>query len=115
MWYNIPVKRIRHLPDHMSHRVIKELRSSERPYEKAEKYRVEVLSDADLLAVIIKTGTTEKTSKELAHDIFAHKHVSNLDYGGEILSSHLMTNSTLLPLSSAVITSETSWEVTLAR
>ena len=53
----------------MSHKVIKELPSSERPYEKAEKYGVEVLSDAELLAVIIKSGTTEKTSIELAHDI----------------------------------------------
>ena len=53
----------------MSHKVIKELPLSERPYEKAEKYGVEVLSDAELLAVIIKSGTTQKTSIELAHDI----------------------------------------------
>ncbi|MBQ7199890.1 MAG: DNA repair protein RadC [Eubacterium sp.] len=53
----------------MSHKIIKELPSSERPYEQAERYGVKVLSDAELLAVIIKSGTIEKTSIELAHDI----------------------------------------------
>ncbi len=53
----------------MNHKVIKELPSSERPYEKAERYGVGVLSDADLLAIIIKSGTSEKTCVELAHDI----------------------------------------------
>ena len=49
--------------------------SSERPYEKAEKYGVRVLSDAELLAVILKSGTHEKTSVELAHDILEMSNV----------------------------------------
>ena len=36
---------------------IKELPISERPYEKLEKYGEESLSNAELLAIIIKTGT----------------------------------------------------------
>lgn len=53
----------------MSHKVIKEMPVSERPYEKAERYGVQVLSDAELLAVIIKSGTKEKTSIEIACDV----------------------------------------------
>ena len=51
------------------HITIKELPHTERPYEKALHYGVQVLSDAELLAVILRTGTREKTSIELAHEI----------------------------------------------
>ncbi len=52
-----------------NHYTIKELPCTERPYEKAANYGVQVLSDAELLAVILRTGTTEKTSVELAYDV----------------------------------------------
>lgn len=45
---------------------IKELPDSEKPYEKFEKYGPAALSDAELLAVIIKTGTNGLTSVEVA-------------------------------------------------
>ena len=48
---------------------IKELPPLERPYEKLEKYGAKSLSDAELLAVIIKTGTRECTSVDLARQI----------------------------------------------
>jgi DNA repair protein RadC len=48
---------------------IKELPISERPYEKLELYGEKALSDAELLAIIIKTGTKEETSVELAKRI----------------------------------------------
>lgn len=48
---------------------IKELPLLERPYEKLEKYGAKSLSDAELLAVIIKTGTRECTSVDLARQI----------------------------------------------
>lgn len=48
---------------------IKELPVSERPYEKLELYGEKALSDAELLAIIIKTGTKEETSVELAKRI----------------------------------------------
>ncbi len=40
---------------------MKELPVSERPYEKAKEQGVTALSDAELLAVLLKTGTHEKT------------------------------------------------------
>ena len=48
---------------------IKELPYSERPYEKLEMYGPENLSNSELLAIIIKTGTKEETSVSLAQKI----------------------------------------------
>lgn len=48
---------------------IKELPLSERPYEKLEKYGEENLSNAELLAIIIKTGTKEESSVGIAQKI----------------------------------------------
>lgn len=45
---------------------IKELPISERPYEKLELYGEKALSEAELIAIIIKTGTKKETSVELA-------------------------------------------------
>ncbi len=50
---------------------IKKLPISERPYEKAQMYGLESLSNSELLAIIIKTGTKEKTSIELAQEILS--------------------------------------------
>ena len=50
---------------------IKELPISERPYEKLELYGERALSDAELLAIIIKTGTKNETSVELAERILS--------------------------------------------
>lgn len=51
--------------------IIKKLPVLERPYEKAQMYGIENLSNAELLAIIIKTGTKEKTSIELAQEILS--------------------------------------------
>ena len=48
---------------------IKELPQSERPYEKLELYGEKNLSNAELLAIIIKTGTKEYTSVDIARKI----------------------------------------------
>lgn len=48
---------------------IKELPSSERPYEKLEMYGAKFLSNSELLAIIIKTGTKDYTAVELAQQI----------------------------------------------
>lgn len=50
---------------------IKKLPELERPYEKAQLYGIESLSNSELLAIIIKTGTKEKTSVELAQEILS--------------------------------------------
>lgn len=48
---------------------IKDLPEMEKPYEKLENYGAVRLSDAELLAVILKSGTKNKTSIELAQEV----------------------------------------------
>lgn len=48
---------------------MKELPISERPYEKLEMYGANSLSNAELLAIIIKTGTREESSVTIAQKI----------------------------------------------
>ena len=48
---------------------MKQLPESERPYEKLLMYGAKKLSNAELLAIIIKTGTKEETSIEIANRI----------------------------------------------
>ncbi len=48
---------------------IKELPETERPYEKLELYGEKTLSNAELLAIIIKSGTKEETSVQIAQKI----------------------------------------------
>lgn len=48
---------------------IKNMPESERPYEKCQKNGVKSLSDAELLAVIIKSGTKNKRSIDLAMQV----------------------------------------------
>ena len=45
---------------------LKELPESERPYEKCERFGPEALSDAELLAVIIRSGTKKERAVDLA-------------------------------------------------
>lgn len=55
------------------HLTIKELPDSEKPYEKFMNYGPEYLSDAELLAVIIKSGTTGLKSIEVAQNFLNQK------------------------------------------
>lgn len=48
---------------------VKELPTSEQPYEKCEKYGASVLSDAELLAVMLRTGTKNQRVIDLAVNI----------------------------------------------
>lgn len=63
---------------------VKELPLLERPYEKCEKYGAGSLSDAELLAAIIKTGSKNVRSIDLAHHILnyskANKGLIGLNY-----------------------------------
>lgn len=56
---------------------IKELPETERPYEKLELYGEKNLSNAELLGIIIKTGTKNATSVDIARQIL--KLNDNLD------------------------------------
>lgn len=57
---------------------IKDLPEAERPYEKLELYGEKTLSNAELLAIIIKTGTKEETSVQIAQKIL------NLNYDKQL-------------------------------
>lgn len=48
---------------------MKEMPETERPYEKLELYGEKCLSNAELLAIIIKCGTKEETSVQVAQNI----------------------------------------------
>lgn len=50
---------------------LNELPISERPYEKLEMYGAKALSNSELLAIIIKTGTKEETAVQLAQRVLA--------------------------------------------
>lgn len=55
-----------------THLTIKELPVSERPYEKCEAYGPQSLSDAELLAVILRTGTKRLRAIDLAINVLNH-------------------------------------------
>ncbi len=67
-----------------SYLTVKELPASERPYEKCEKYGTESLSDAELLAVILRTGSKHLRAIDLAMNILnyspSHKGLKGLNY-----------------------------------
>ncbi len=50
---------------------MKELPSSERPYEKLEIFGAKKLSNSELLAIIIKTGTKDETAISLAQKVLS--------------------------------------------
>ena len=59
---------------------IKEIPQSERPYEKLEMYGAQALSNAELLAIIIKSGTKEESSIVLAQNtIYAKKYTRQFE------------------------------------
>lgn len=72
---------------------IKELPRSERPYEKLALYGSEKLSNSELLAIIIKTGTKNHTAIELAQRVLKLKgntNTNNLSFLQEISIQEFM-------------------------
>ena len=55
----------------MNHMNLKNLPESERPYERFLALGAEALSDAELLAIILKTGTKDFTSLDLARNLLS--------------------------------------------
>ncbi len=56
---------------------IKELSYLDRPYEKLENFGAQFLSDSELLAIILKTGTKEKTVLEIAQELMSKDNNNN--------------------------------------
>jgi len=76
-----------------SNKTVKNMPRLERPYEKCLAFGPSSLSDAELLAVILKTGTKDKTSIELAREIIS----LNEDYDG-LAGIHHLTYERLLSI-----------------
>ena len=73
---------------------IKELPETERPYEKLELYGEKSLSNAELLAIIIKTGTKQYTSIDIAREILKlndEPEYNNLNFLRELSTEQLVT------------------------
>ena len=71
---------------------MKELPETERPYEKLEKYGEKILTNAELLAIIIKTGFKEETSLGVAHKLLnlnEYDDKTNLNYLRELSLTEL--------------------------
>lgn len=63
---------------------MKEISVTERPYEKSYRYGVEVLTDAELLAVILRTGSRTANALSTAYKVLdahpIHKGIVGLNY-----------------------------------
>ena len=69
---------------------LKQLPLSERPYEKLEMYGESTLSNSELLAIIIKTGTKEETALQLAQKVLMlNNENNNLRFLSEISMKEL--------------------------
>ncbi len=71
---------------------MKELPSSERPYEKLEIYGVKKLSNSELLAIIIKSGTKEESAITLAQKVLnlnKNKNINDLRFLQDITIEEL--------------------------
>ena len=72
---------------------MKELPKSERPYEKMELYGEKTLTNAELLAIIIKAGTKEETALGLAQKILKlnnNQEKDNLNFLRELTVEEFM-------------------------
>ena len=72
---------------------LKELPISERPYEKLELYGADKLTNSELLAIIIKTGTKDETAVQLAQRIL---NLSEKESKDDLTFLHDITNTELL-------------------
>lgn len=73
-------------------KTIKELPASERPYEKFLSLGASGLSDADLLAIIIRTGTKDKSAVDIAQEMLSGRH-------GNLLNLYEMSYDELIQVS----------------
>ena len=72
---------------------LKDLPISERPYEKLELYGADKLTNSELLAIIIKTGTKEETAVQLAQRILS---LSEKESKDDLTFLHDITNDELM-------------------
>lgn len=71
---------------------MKQLTDSEKPYEKCLHYGTEVLSDAELLAIILRTGTKGRSCVNIAQEFLTYKDKSILNLYSMTLSEMMQIN-----------------------
>lgn len=71
--YSLPKRIIESKGIYESKVTMKEIPSADRPYEKCEKLGAGALSDTELLAVLLRTGTRGENALELASRILYHQ------------------------------------------
>jgi DNA repair protein RadC len=57
---------------------IKEMKATERPREKMTRFGVKPLSDAELIAVLLRTGSSTQSAIEMAHRLIKRKSLQQL-------------------------------------
>jgi DNA repair protein RadC len=57
---------------------IKEMKATERPREKMQRFGVTPLSDAELIAVLLRTGSSSASAMEVAHRLIKQKSLLQL-------------------------------------
>jgi DNA repair protein RadC len=62
----------------MNKKTIRQLPEASRPYEKCKLYGAQVLSDSELLACFIRTGTSKKNCTDVAYELLKSLPGSNL-------------------------------------
>lgn len=70
---------------------MKHLPESEQPYEKYFKYGCEHLSDAELLAILLKSGTKDRNSLDVARSLLSDRH-------GNLLNLYALSHKELLKI-----------------
>ena len=53
---------------------IKDLPKQERPREKAVRFGIESLSNEELIAILLRTGTSEASALDIAHTLYTNSH-----------------------------------------
>lgn len=69
-------------------KTIKDMNPDDRPYEKLEKYGVISLNNAELIAIILKTGIKNRNVVDVARDLLEF---SNFDSSQQIMSLYKLT------------------------
>ena len=70
--------------------LIKEMPESERPRERFKKYGVSSLSNEELLSILIRTGTDNKSVKELSMEVL--KMINIHDFINQVRTNLLPKN-----------------------
>ena len=89
--------------DGFRHMSMKDIDLSDRPREKLAEYGAERLSDAELFAILIGSGSTQKNATELMKEILSEKDMHNKKvHDDSMLPKHRMSDLYIMGTNSSV-------------